>query len=110
MPNPNSCYKSLRTQPLGSLTPLESVAILFIMYVQAIYSQTGALLGLYRMRHDRQLRQKDVAEMADVNVETISRAENGRSISTLNLAKIAKALDVEPGVLLRRPKDGGRVA
>jgi transcriptional regulator with XRE-family HTH domain len=53
-------------------------------------------------RASRHLTQVDVANGADVSINTIRNAESGQRISPINLAKIAQFLGVTPEVLISR--------
>ncbi len=60
----------------------------------------GTLQNLAEIRHASGMSQREVAEAAGVSTLTVLRAENGRGLTMSTVAKIAKALDVEPGELM----------
>ena len=66
---------------------------------QQLLDQIGA--RIQRLRIDRGLTQEALAELVDVQPESLSRAESGtRSLSISNLARVAEALHVGLGDLL----------
>lgn len=48
---------------------------------------------LWKMLIDRDLKKKDLMEMADISNYTLMRLNKGENISTETVAKICKALD-----------------
>ncbi|MGK3974145.1 helix-turn-helix domain-containing protein [Sorangium sp. So ce118] len=58
--------------------------------------------GSRRLRQQRGITQKQLAEAADIELRTMQAIEVGRqSMSLGTLVRLANALDVSPGVLLR---------
>ena len=51
------------------------------------------MTNLERMRRERDWRQSDLAEKSGAPQSSISRAENGGSISVVNAVRIARALE-----------------
>ncbi len=60
----------------------------------------GTLQNLAEIRRASGMSQREVAEAAGVSTLTVLRAENGRGLTMTTVAKIAGALDVEPGDLM----------
>lgn len=61
--------------------------------------------NLRRLRQDRDLTQEELADLAGINrnyVGMIEREENAASVDTLE--SLAKALKVDPSILLVRPQ------
>ncbi|MEJ1978620.1 MAG: helix-turn-helix transcriptional regulator [Acetobacteraceae bacterium] len=60
--------------------------------------------NLRRMRHDKQMTQEELADLAGVSARYIGAIERAKvSASVTVLGQIAGALSIEPGELLRRP-------
>jgi transcriptional regulator with XRE-family HTH domain len=60
-------------------------------------------MNLRRKRHDQQMTQEELAERAGLSARYVGAIERGDvSASVTVLGKIAEALGVEPGDLLRR--------
>ena len=62
---------------------------------------SGSLRHLGEYRRDAGLTQAELAERAGFSTLTVLRAENGRPVNTVTLAKLADALGVDPGELMR---------
>jgi len=61
-------------------------------------------MNLRRKRHDQHMTQEDLAERAGLSARYVGAIERGDvSASVTVLGRIAEALGVEPGDLLRRP-------
>jgi predicted transcriptional regulator len=60
-----------------------------------------ALPQLRRLREERALSQRDLAEMAGVSQATIVHIEKGQDARHITVRKLAKALAVEPAELMR---------
>lgn len=70
---------------------------------KAILEWIGA--NVCRIREQRNVTQKKLADRADLDYRFVQRVERGRTnLSVLVLAALARALGVEPGALLRRAK------
>ena len=64
--------------------------------------------NLRRVRHDKGLTQEDLAERAGLSTRYVGAVERAAvSASITVLGRIAEALDVEPGDLLKRPGGTG---
>ncbi len=64
--------------------------------------------NLRRVRHDKGLTQEDLAERAGLSTRYVGAVERAAvSASVTVLGRIAEALDVEPGDLLKRPGGTG---
>lgn len=50
---------------------------------------------------EKDLRIKDLANLAGVSIPTVNKARNGKSIRESNIVKIAKALSLDPLELIR---------
>lgn len=70
----------------------------------AIPHRPGSLGRLAAHRKERDWLQSDLAERAGITTLTVSRAENGRAVTSDTVYKLARALDVEPGELMT-PED-----
>ena len=65
-------------------------------------------VNLRRVRHDKGLTQEDLAERAGLSTRYVGAVERAAvSASITVLGRIAEALDVEPGDLLKRPGGTG---
>jgi transcriptional regulator with XRE-family HTH domain len=65
----------------------------------AVLKACGA--NVRRCREEAGLQQKELAERAELSPTYLSRVERGEiNISVVNLAKLARALEVEPASLL----------
>jgi DNA-binding XRE family transcriptional regulator len=54
------------------------------------------------LRHDRDMTQEQLAELADLSINSISQIETGQASPSLEtIVKLAKALDVEEGELFK---------
>ncbi len=61
--------------------------------------------NLRRVRHDKQMTQEELADLAGVSARYIGAIERARvSASVTVLGQIADALAIEPGTLLKRPE------
>jgi transcriptional regulator with XRE-family HTH domain len=65
------------------------------------------LVQLRRLREERAMSQRDLAEHAGVSQATIVRAERGEDTRHVTVRKLAKALNVEPVELMRDESAGG---
>ncbi len=63
----------------------------------------GTLGNLETLRIDAGFSQATLADAAGMSRLTVLRAENGRMINSVSVAKLAAALEVEPGALYTRP-------
>ena len=62
-------------------------------------------INLRRLRHARGLSQDDLAYEAEVSRSYLSQLEKGAFYASLRIVgRIADALEVEPDVLLKRPR------
>ena len=62
-------------------------------------------INLRRLRHAKGLSQDDLAYEAEVSRSYLSQLEKGAFYASLRIVgKIADALEVEPDVLLKRPR------
>jgi transcriptional regulator with XRE-family HTH domain len=59
------------------------------------------------LRSDRALTQDQLAKAASVPRSTIGLLENGKEARLPTLAKLARALGVEPAELMRQPTEEG---
>ena len=66
--------------------------------------RTHAAPSLRRLRTDRALTQDELAEAANVARSTIGLLEGGKEASMPTLAKLARALGVEPAELMAQPR------
>ena len=65
-------------------------------------------MNLRRKRHDQQMTQEELAERAGLSARYVGAIERGDvSASVTVLGRIAQALGVEPGELLRRSSRKG---
>jgi transcriptional regulator with XRE-family HTH domain len=65
-------------------------------------------MNLRRKRHDQQMTQEELAERAGLSARYVGAIERGDvSASVTVLGRIAEALGVEPGELLRRSSRKG---
>ena len=55
----------------------------------------GTPTVLARLRLRKGLTQRELAALADLTIETISRVENGKRPGNFTIAKLAAALDME---------------
>jgi len=58
---------------------------------------------LAEYRRARTLTQHELAKLADVSRPSIARMEAGHSVRPATINKVAAALKVKPGLLLREP-------
>jgi transcriptional regulator with XRE-family HTH domain len=63
------------------------------------------LHGLREARLAKALTQRELAEAAGVHPVTVSDLERGKSAGPKTMRKLAGVLDVEPVVLMRRPRE-----
>jgi transcriptional regulator with XRE-family HTH domain len=71
---------------------------------RAIRSPEGQVFGeaLRRLRKDRGLSQEALSERADMAADYLGFIERGENVATLTvMLRLAKALDVQPSLLLR---------
>jgi transcriptional regulator with XRE-family HTH domain len=61
----------------------------------------AAVPGLLRWRVERAMTQADLAAASGVDRTTIARLERGSSAKMETIRRLAEALKVEPGLLLR---------
>ena len=65
----------------------------------------AAVPGLLHWRVERAMTQAELAEKSGIDRTTIARLERGASAKMETIRRLADALDVEPGQLLRPPRD-----
>ena len=66
------------------------------------------LARLRKLREERAMSQRDLAERAGVSQATIVRAEGGTETRHVTVRKLAKALDVEPAALMNESATDAR--
>ncbi|MFL5707352.1 MAG: helix-turn-helix domain-containing protein [Ktedonobacteraceae bacterium] len=55
-----------------------------------------------RLRHDREMTQEQLAELADLSINSVSQIETGQASPSLEtIVKLAKAFEVDVGELFK---------